>query len=192
MVIVEKDRVALVRLAQYVVHASFSAEKIRYVEKTGCVMYKAKLHQGKKRNFEIMNAIEFLHRVCLHIPGHYESLIRYYGYYANAARGKRKKLGLENQLSLKIIDDAPNGRICRKSWAKLIYQVYEVDPLKCPKCGAQIKIIAFILEREEIVRILKDLAMWPIEYPEIKAAEARASPLDFKLLEKFSISSHLK
>lgn len=71
-------------------------------------------------------------------------------------------------------------------------QVYEVDPLQCPKCGAQMKIIAFIFEREEFVRILKHLAMWPIEYPEIKAAEARASPLDLKLLEKFSISSHLK
>lgn len=41
-----------------------------------------------------------------------------------------------------------------KSWARLIYQVYEVDPPKYPKCGSQIKIIAFILAREEIIRIL--------------------------------------
>ncbi len=77
VVINENDREALGRLAQYVVHASFSLEKIRYVEKTHCVMYKSNLHQGKKRNFEVMDAIEFLHRVCLHIPGHYEALIRY-------------------------------------------------------------------------------------------------------------------
>lgn len=38
-----------------------------------------------------------------------------------SARGKRKKLGLENQLSFKIIDDAPTGRACRKPWAKLIF-----------------------------------------------------------------------
>ena len=132
VIINENDREALVRLAQYVVHASFSAEKIRYVEKTGCVMYKSKLHQGKKRNFEVLDAIEFLHRVCLHIPGHYEALIRYYGHYANAARGKRKKLGLEIELPLNIIDDVPNKRVCRKSWAWLIYQVYETDPLQCP------------------------------------------------------------
>lgn len=37
----ENDREALVRLAQYVVHASFSLEKIRHVEKTNCVMYKS-------------------------------------------------------------------------------------------------------------------------------------------------------
>ncbi len=186
VVINENDREALVRLAQYVVHASFSSEKIRYVEKTGCVMYKSNLHKGKKRNFEVLDAIEFLHRVCLHIPGHYEALIRYYGHYANAARGKRKKMGLENQPLLNIIDDAPNRKTCRRSWAQLIYQVYEIDPLKCPKCGSQMKIIAFILEREEVIRILRHLQMWPIEYPKPCSVEARASPFDFKLLRKLS------
>ena len=48
------------------------------------------------------------------------------------------------------------------------------------------KIIAFILKREEIVRILKHLAMWPIEYPKPATVEARASPFDFKLLRKLS------
>jgi hypothetical protein len=109
-----------------------------------------------------------------------------YGHYANAARGKRKKLGLENQLLLKIIDDAPDKKACRRSWAQLVYQVYEIDPLKCPKCGGQMKIIAFILEREEVIRILKYLAMWPIEYPGPASIEARASPFDFKLLRKLS------
>ena len=82
-------------------------------------MYKSKLHKGKKRNFEVMDAIEFLHRACLHIPDPYEAVIRYYGHYANAARGKRKKLGLEDQLLPKIIDDAPDRKTCRKSWACL-------------------------------------------------------------------------
>ena len=212
VVIQKEDREALVRLAKYVVHASFSLEKIRYVEKTNCVMYKSRMHQGKKRNFEVLDAIEFLHRVCLHIPGHYEALIRYYGYYAspakldkildiqniysksayvlnkgsNAARGKRKKLGLEVPEPLIVVDDAPDKKTCRRSWAQLVYQVYEVDPLKCPKCGMQMKIIAFILAREEVIRILKHLEMWPIEYPKPCPVEARASPFDFKLLRKLS------
>ena len=117
-------------------------------------MYKSKLHQGKKRNFGVLDVIEFIHRVCLHIPGHYEALIRYYGHYANAARGKRKKMDLACKPLLNIIADAPDRKTCRRSWARLIYQVYEVDPLKCPKCGARMKIIVFIQEREEIIRIL--------------------------------------
>ena len=79
-------------------------------------MYKSKLHQGKKRNFEILDVIEFLHRVCLHIPCYYEALILYYGHYANAAWGKKKKLGLESQLPLNIIDDAPDRKTCRRNF----------------------------------------------------------------------------
>jgi hypothetical protein len=53
------------------------------------------------------------------------------------------------------------------------------------------KIIAFIQEREEIIRILRHLQMWPIDYPKPAypkpaAADARASPLDLKLLRKLS------
>ena len=66
------------------------------------------------------------------------------------------------------------------------FWVYEIDPLKCPKCGAQMKIIAFILEWEEIIRILKHLALWPIAYPKPAASDARASPLDLILLRKLS------
>jgi len=191
VVIRREDREALGRLAQYVVHASFAAGKIRYVEQTGCVMYKSKMHLGKKRNFEVLDAIEFLHRVCLHIPDPYEAVIRYYGHYANAARGKRKKLGLEEAAAPVVVDDAPDGRTCRRSWARLIYQVYEVDPLKCPKCGEQMRMIAFILEREEVICILRHLKMWPIEYPKPCPIDARASPLSLELLQKQLESRHI-
>lgn len=49
------------------------------------------------------------------------------------------------------------------------------------------KIIAFIQEREEIIRILIHLAMWPIEFPRPAAINAEASPLDFKLMRKSSV-----
>ena len=42
----------------------------------------------------------------------------YYGYYSNAARGKRKRLGLEEVSPPVVVDDAPDKRTCRKSWAR--------------------------------------------------------------------------
>ncbi len=39
---------------------------------------------------------------------------------------------------------APSAREARKRWAALIKQLYETDPLSCPKCGSTMKIIAFI------------------------------------------------
>jgi hypothetical protein len=60
------------------------------------------------------------------------------------------------------------------------------------KCGVQMKIIAFILEQEEVIHTLRHLALWPIEYPKSQPVDARASPFDFKLLRKLSESSNLK
>ncbi len=31
-----------------------------------------------------------------------------------------------------------------QTWAMLIKRVYEVDPLSCPQCGGQMKVVAFI------------------------------------------------
>ena len=44
-----------------------------------------------------------------------------------------------------------------KNWARFIQKIYEVDPLTCPKCQNQMKIISV----EEIVKkILKHLGLW--------------------------------
>ncbi len=97
---------------------------------------------------------------------------RYYGYYSNAARGKRKKLGIETELEdglnvvVDFINDSPSKKTCRKSWRQLIYKIYEVDPLQCPHCGSDMTIIAFIQSKTEIINILKYLNLWPIEYPQ--------------------------
>ncbi len=32
----------------------------------------------------------------------------------------------------------------RKNWAKLIQKIYEVDPLTCPKCQGQMRILRLI------------------------------------------------
>jgi hypothetical protein len=44
----------------------------------------------------------------------------------------------------------------------LIKQVYEVDPLFCPKCGGEMKIISFIERRqsEVIEKILRHCGLW--------------------------------
>jgi len=49
-----------------------------------------------------------------------------------------------------------------QAWAMLIKRVYEVDPLCCPECGGQMKVISFIErnQREVIERILRHCGLW--------------------------------
>jgi hypothetical protein len=45
----------------------------------------------------------------------------------------------------------------------LVKKVYEVDPLLCPKCGGQMKIIAFVEKRDQagVIRsILTHCGLW--------------------------------
>mgnify|MGYP001814308730 CR=1 FL=1 len=86
-------------------------------------------------------------------------MVRYYGFYSNVARGKRKKAAVDDQIPSIIEPELGTGAL-RRNWARLIQKVYEVDPLLCPKCAAQMKIIAFIEDEDVIRKILKHLGLW--------------------------------
>jgi hypothetical protein len=45
----------------------------------------------------------------------------------------------------------------RSTWARLIAQVYEVDPLECPRCHAPMNVIAVITDPDEVKKILRHL-----------------------------------
>ncbi len=66
----------------------------------------------------------------------------------------------------------------RQSWAMLIKRVYEVDPLSCPCCGGQMKIVSFIerCQADVIERILRHCGRW--EGPLRTLASPRAPPVD--------------
>ena len=48
-------------------------------------------------------------------------------------------------------------REARRRRAELLRQIFEVDPLPCPACGAEMRIVAFITQRVVIDRILDHL-----------------------------------
>jgi len=62
-------------------------------------------------------------------------------------------------------DHSPDTRARRRSWAQLIMRVYEVDPLVCPKCGGEMRIIAFIIDHVVVDAILRHLAKTEAQSP---------------------------
>jgi len=85
-------------------------------------------------------------------------MVRYYGYYSNVCRGKRKETEGDGVPCILEADKSPEEY--RKNWARLIQKIYEVDPLTCPKCRGIMRIISFIEDREVIKAILKHLGLW--------------------------------
>ena len=65
----------------------------------------------------------------------------------------------ENQPQFHIIEDeSPRG--LNRSWARLIQKIYEVDPLICPRCRSQMRIIAFIEDYKIVKKILDYLGIY--------------------------------
>ncbi|NIP54530.1 MAG: IS91 family transposase, partial [Phycisphaerae bacterium] len=100
---------------------------------------------------------EFLARVSVHIPNKWEQTVRYYGAYSARTRGvRRKRVGEQVTVSL---SELPERKKASRTWAALIKRVYEVDPLVCPKCGGEMKLIAFIQDSKEITKIMDNLGL---------------------------------
>jgi len=91
------------------------------------------------------------------------------GAYSNVARGKRRRQDevtkaaaprdIEHATSVQgDRDHSPDARALRRSRAQLIKGVYEVDPLVCPKCQGEMRVIALITEHDVVDAILRHLA----------------------------------
>ena len=86
-------------------------------------------------------------------------MVRYYGYYSNVSRGKRRQEGIDDAIPC-ILESQGSEKAFRKSWARLIQKIYEVDPLVCPKCQGAMRIISFIEDPSVIRDILNHLGLW--------------------------------
>jgi hypothetical protein len=104
-----------------------------------------------------MDYLEFIARVTSHIPDKGQVMVRYYGPYANAHRGKIRKAGI-SPFALRLAEEDLK-RIPSKGWAEMIRKVYEVDPMVCPKCGGRMKVVAFITDYQAVDRISDHLKL---------------------------------
>jgi hypothetical protein len=60
-------------------------------------------------------------------------------------------------------------RLVRRSWAKLLKRVFDLDLKHCPNCGGELKIIAAILETPVIEKMLTHLGLQPRAPPRAPA-----------------------
>jgi hypothetical protein len=147
----ERDRLA--RLARYMARAPLA---------------NARLREGPDGNLLVragesevaFSPLDLIHALAQQIPDKGQHLVRYYGAYANRARKLYRpekeeggRGGREDPRDL----DSDFARERRRSWARLMRKILEVDPLLCPKCGVEMKIVAVITDPAVIDRILGHL-----------------------------------
>ena len=105
--------------------------------------------KAKSETFPLMR---FFLELTQHIPPKGCQYIRRYGLYASRTKGKWQHQPYDAEAMYAVSD-----KESRSSWARLIAQVYEVDPLTCSRCGSPMRILAVITEPEEVRKILRHL-----------------------------------
>jgi hypothetical protein len=105
-----------------------------------------------------LDPLEWIHRITAHIPNPGQHTRRLYGAYSNRSRG-RVSSPLAQDFSGSAAhsstddEDSEFTRETRRTWARLLRKIFEVDPMLC-SCGAEMKIISIITEPRVVDRIL--------------------------------------
>jgi hypothetical protein len=150
------DKEFTVRLARYCARNPVALGRMEYDERQSAVTYHSDKPTGPTAGSETVDALEFLARVVSHIPNKGQVLQRYYGWYASRVRGMRRKAGAEHPIV--CVEPTPEALSeAGRRWAELLRRIFEVDPLACPRCGEQMRIVAFITQPQIIDRILEHL-----------------------------------
>jgi len=142
------------RVGKYMVRPILALDRLLFLEREGKVGYR---HGQNGAELETMDYLEFIARVTSHIPDKGQVMVRYYGLYANAHRGKVRKASCV-PVALGMIEEEPKP-ITSKGWAEMIRKVYEFDPLVCPRCGGRMKVVAFLTEYAVVDRIIRHLTL---------------------------------
>jgi hypothetical protein len=136
----------------------------------------------------VLSPLEFMQRLAALVPRPRLHLIRFHGVLAPNAklrslvvpqgpeveeRATAAVAASECVVQTETNPDRPD-RPHRIAWARLLKRVFDIDMQHCPNCGAgELKIIAAILERPVIEKILTHLGLDPQPPPRGRAREAR-------------------
>ena len=173
------ERAKLERLVGYVARPPLAEGRLS-IRQNGDVTYKLKNPYQDGTTHVIFTPIEFLEKLAALVPKPRAHLVRYAGVFSRHSSlrplivPKKLREAKENQDNTSEVTTKKAPSEQSKSWAKLLKRVFNIDVSHCSHCrGGNVKIVAAIMERKVIVKILNHLGL-SAEAP--KQHPARAPP----------------
>ena len=173
------DRQGLERLLRYCARPAFAQERLRQIDAEHLVYESPKPGPGGRVS-QILTPLELMDRLAALIPPPRRHRHRYYGVLAPNSPLRPAVTALSvvpkppPAAADAVAEESPVSRAARVVWSMLLARIYEVFPLTCPKCGGEMRIIAFIDDPTEVKKILTHLGE-PAAAPLLAAA--RGPPL---------------
>ena len=157
------QRKTLERLCRYITRPALAHDRVQ-INAAGQVELKLKTPWRDGTTHQVMSPLEFMQRLAALVPRPRLHLIRFHGVLAPNAKLRAKVVPRPadepaQKESTPEDGEATHGPPMRLGWAKLLKRVFNLDLEHCPNCGGELKIIAAILERPAIEKILTHLGL---------------------------------
>ncbi|MCP5007533.1 MAG: hypothetical protein GY941_26890, partial [Planctomycetes bacterium] len=136
---------------RYMSRADISVERVKINPDENTVTVYERQDRSPSGMSTTYTIMEFMALLAGHIPSPYESLVYYYGIYSSSYRGKEKRENANEEVKVEEVRGAGKSN---STWARLIQKIFEVDVLRCTKCGSEMKVIVFIIEQKSVRKIL--------------------------------------
>ena len=147
-----EDRETAEQIARYIAKGPLSLERLSYDREQTRVTYRTK--QGEIT----MDPVDFIGHLLAHVPEPYENAARYFGAYSNHFKHRMWKQGVWERPGEQPGGDRDDeGTIPFEekptkspsaSWSRLIKKIWGEDPVRCPRCGKTMRLIALISPRQ--------------------------------------------
>jgi Putative transposase len=163
------DRRGLERLLRYCARPPFAAERLQELDEHRLI-YTLPKPTPDGRTQLILSPLELIGRIATLVPPPRQHRHRSYGVLAPNSplrsavtalapeSGESENASLQHEVPTE--DDSSCATVrspARYLWVVLLARIYEVFPLICPMCGAEMRIIAFITEAVDVRKILSHI-----------------------------------
>jgi hypothetical protein len=177
------DRQGLEQLCLYGARGAISLERLEE-RPDGLLSYRMRRAAPDGSMHLVLTPLALLKKLAALIPPPRVHHVRFHGVFGPAARLRPSVTALakpeppnlqEPQPEVLPITNAqkPTRRVSRLDWAALLKRVFEIEILRCARCGARMRVVAFITDRKASTRILEHLGL-PSHFPPL--GKARAPP----------------
>jgi Putative transposase/Transposase zinc-binding domain len=171
------ERLKLERLCRYITRPALANERVK-INAKGQVELKLKTPWRDGTTHHVLSPLEFMQRLAALVPRPRLHLIRFHGVLAPNAKWRSKvvpqlsddsKSSNATPTATDSQEPPAHGRPMRLGWAKLLKRVFSLDLTHCPHCGGDLRIVAAILQRQAIDKILNHLGLDPQPPPRAPA-----------------------
>ena len=169
-----EDRSKLEHMARYIARPPVAMDRL-HLRPDGLITYRLKKRYRDGTEMLLFSPMEMIEKLAASVPPPRVHSTRYHGLFAPHSKA-RSKIVLGKQKEQTKLTDSPADDVkkeTRMSWAKLLNRVFQVDVTLCRFCTGEIKVVAAILEKTAIEKILSHLGI-PTDPPVI--CPARSPP----------------